>query len=84
MHRYIKNPDGTYSQYDRKGAFVQIVSPDLPLLTTRSHVVPVTGNCYLLYVNRQTTAQDLPMTLKPANESPPEGWFLEKALVDLK
>jgi hypothetical protein len=47
-------------------------------------VVPVTGNCYLLYVNRQTTAQDLPMTLKPANESPPEGWFLEKALVDLK
>jgi hypothetical protein len=84
MHRYVKNPDGTYSQYDRKGELFQIVSPDLPLLTTRSHVVPIKGNCYLLYVNKQTTAQNLPMTLKPANESAPEGWILEKALVDIK
>jgi hypothetical protein len=84
MHRYVKNPDGTYSQYDRKGEFFQIASPDLPLLTTRSHVVPIKGNCYLLYVKKQMAAQALPMTLKPANESHPEGWFLEKALVDLK
>jgi hypothetical protein len=84
MHRYVKNPDGTYSQYNRKGEFFQIVSPNLPLLTTRSHVVPVKGDCYLLYVKKQMSAQALPMTLKPANEQPPEGWFLEKALVDLK
>ena len=84
MHRYVKNPDGTYTEYNRKGEFFQIVSPELPLLTTRPHVMPIKGNCYLLYVNKQTTARNLPMTLKPANESAPEGWFLEKALVDLK
>ena len=84
MHRYVKNSDGTYSEYNRKGEFFQIVSPELPLLTTRPHVMPIKGNCYLLYVNKQTTARNLPMTLKPANESAPEGWFLEKALVDLK
>jgi hypothetical protein len=84
MHRYVKNPDGTYSEYNRRGEFLQIVSPDLPLLTIRSHVVPIKGNCYLLYVNKQTAAQALPMTLKTANESHPEGWILEKALVDLK
>lgn len=84
MHRYIKNTDGTYSEYNRKGEFFQIVSPDLPLLTTRPHVIPITGNCYLLYVKKQMSPQTLSMTLKPAKESHPEGWFLEKALVDLK
>lgn len=84
MHRYIKNPDGNYSQYNRKGEFFQIVSPDLPLLTTRAHVIPVKKDCYLLYVNKQPSTRDNPMTLKPAEEPHPKGWFLEKALVDLK
>ncbi|MFO7910976.1 MAG: hypothetical protein R6V15_02325 [Desulfotignum sp.] len=84
MHRYVKNPDDTYTEYNRRGSFFKIVSPELPLLTTRPHVVPIKGNCYLLYVNKQMAGQALPMTLKTANESHPEGWFLEKALVDLK
>jgi hypothetical protein len=84
MHRYVKNPDSTYSEYNRRCEFFQIVSPDLPLLTTRPHVVPIKGNCYLLYVKKQATEQNPLMTLKPANESAPEGWFLEKVLVELK
>ena len=83
MHRYIKNPDGTYSEYSRKGKFLQTVSPDMPILTDRSHVVPIKGDCYLLYVKKQMTAQNAPMMLKPAEESHPEGWLLKKALVDI-
>jgi hypothetical protein len=84
MHRYVKNPDGTYSQYNRKGKFLQTVSPDMPILTDRSHVVPIKGDCYLLYVKKQMLTQNAPIILKPAEESHPEGWLLEKALVDIK
>ncbi|MEX1298281.1 MAG: hypothetical protein AB1Z38_11780 [Desulfotignum sp.] len=84
MHRYVKNPDGTYSEYSRKGEFFQTVSPDMPILTDRPHVVPLRRDCYLLYVKTRMSAQNAPMILKPAEESHPEGWLLEKALVDIK
>jgi hypothetical protein len=84
LHRYIKNPNGTYNQYNRKGDFFQIVSAELPLLTNRSHVIPVKEDCYLLYVKKQLSDKNPLMTLRPAMEFPPEGWFLETVLVDLK
>ncbi len=84
MHRYIKNPDGTYCEYDRKGKLLKTVSSELPLLTGRPHVTPLTSHCYLLYVKKQKSGPDHPVTVKPAKDPHPEGWFLEKALVDLK
>ena len=84
MHRYVKNQNGTYSEYTRKGKFVKTVPADLPLLSSRDHVVPVTDDCYLLYVNRQRADSDDTMVLRPVSSPHPSGWLLEKALVDLK
>ncbi len=83
MHRYIKNPDGTYCEYDRGGKFLRNVSSELPLLTKRTHVIPVRSHCYLLYVKKPGLDSAHPVTIKPAGEPHPDGWFLEKALVDL-
>ncbi|MFN2358016.1 MAG: hypothetical protein ABR534_09785 [Desulfotignum sp.] len=84
MHRYIKNSDGLYDEYTRKGAFFKTVPADLPLLVQRDHVVPVENNCYFLYVKKQLSGEDQAMVLKSAPESHPEGWLLEKALVDVR
>lgn len=84
MHRYIKNSDGTYDEYTRKGEFFKTVSADLPLLLERNHVVPIKDNCYLLYVKNRFSKQDKAVVLKSAPESHPEGWLLEKALVDVR
>ena len=84
MHRYIKNSDGTYDEYTRGGEYFKTVSADLPLLLERSHVVPITKNCYLLYVKKGFLKQDKDVLLKSAPESHPEGWLLEKALVDVR
>ncbi|MDT8379131.1 MAG: hypothetical protein RQ739_09600 [Desulfotignum sp.] len=84
MHRYVKNPDGTYCEYDRTGKFLQTVSSELPLLTKRPHVIAVRSNCYLLYAKKPGLDTDHPVTIRPAGEPHPEGWFLEKALVDLR
>ena len=84
MHRYIKNSDRTYDEYTRKGEFLKTVPADLPLLLERSHVVPVPKNCYFLYVKKRPLRKDQAMVLKSAPESHPEGWFLEKALVDVR
>jgi hypothetical protein len=83
MHRYVKNSDGTYSQYTRKGEFFKNVPADLPLLTSRSHVVAVQDHCYFLYVKRELSGEK--RTLLTSMPVPhPEGWLLDKALVDLK
>ncbi|MFO7911658.1 MAG: hypothetical protein R6V15_05805 [Desulfotignum sp.] len=84
MHRYISNSDGTYDEYTRKGEFFKTVSADLPLLSERSHVIPINNNCYLLYVKNRFSKQDKAVVLKSAPESHPEGWLLEKALVDVR
>lgn len=83
MHRYIKNPDGTYCEYDRRGKLLKTVSSQLPLLTKRPHVIPVNSHCYLLYVKDLLDPKH-PVTIKPAAEPHPDGWILERALVDLK
>jgi len=83
MHRYIKNSEGLYDEYTRKGAFFKTVSADLPLLQ-RDHVVPVQNNCYFLYVKKRLSGEDQTMVLKSAPESHPDGWLLEKALVDVR
>jgi hypothetical protein len=84
MHRYIKNSDSSYDEYTRKGKFLKTVPADLPLLLERSHVVPVQNNCYFLYVKKRLSDKDQFMVLKPASETHPEGWVLEKALVDVR
>ncbi|MFO7817718.1 MAG: hypothetical protein R6V39_08585 [Desulfovibrionales bacterium] len=84
MHCYIKNSDGTYDEYTRKGEFFKTVSADLPLLLERSHVVPINNSCYLLYVKKHLSKPDKTMVLKGAPDSLPKGWLLEKALVDVR
>ena len=81
MHRYIKNSDGSYNEYTRRGTFFKTVSPDLPLLLQRDHVKPVQKNCYFLYVKKRLSEKDQAMVIKSAPESHPEGWLLEKAQI---
>lgn len=83
MHRYVKNADGNYAEYCRKGTFIKTVPAELPLLTSRSHVKAVPDNCYLLYVKKQSSGTEDKMVLKTLPDPHPEGWFLEKALVDV-
>ena len=83
MHRYVKNSDGTYSQFTRRGEFFKNVPADLPLLSSRNHVVAVQGHCYFLYVKRELSGEKRTL-LTPMPAPHPEGWLLDKALVDLK
>ena len=84
MHRYVKNNDGNYSEYNRRGEFFKTVPADLPLLTSKNHVIPIKNDCYLLYVKQNMLKNYRKKALKRLSESHPEGWFLEKVLVDAR
>lgn len=80
-HRYIKQNDQTYAEYTRKGEFLKTVASDMPLLLDRRHVIPVSGNNFILYekyVGGKTAYLSL-----PGHETHPEGWKACKILTAL-
>lgn len=81
-HRYMKNPDGTYTEYNRKGEFFRIVPADQPHLAMNMDVVPITDVCYLLYGRNACNSSGRILALSPG-EAHPEGWYLKNAVVSI-
>ncbi len=81
-HRYVKNPDCTYTEYTKKGAFFRSSVPNyLPLLTSNKYIRELRKNCYLLYtrnINQKTETLVL-----PPDQEHPIGWAIEKMLVSM-
>ncbi|WP_022663704.1 hypothetical protein [Desulfospira joergensenii] len=81
-HKYTRNPDGTYTEFTRKGKlFRKSVPNDLPLLTTNKYIRDLEESCYLLYVrtvNRQPRIMVLPST-----QEHPQGWKC-RVLISMK
>ncbi len=80
-HRYVKNIDGTYGEYNKKGEYFRTVPADLPHLVKSRYVIPITDACYLLYSKKNHLEPKGCIALR-AGEAHPDGCYLEKALVD--
>ena len=81
-HKYIKNDDGSYAEYTRKGQYLKTVPSDLPLLTTSRNIHPITEDSYILY---ETTLDGKKAYLSmPGFDAHPEDYKTCKILVSLK
>ncbi len=82
-HKYVKNPDETYTEFTKKGKlFRESVPNHLALLTTNKYIRDLEESCYLLYgrtVNRQPEIMVLPST-----QEHPEGWKCKKMLITME
>ena len=81
-HLYVKNSDGSFDEFTRKGAFFKNVPADHPLLLTGKSVYPVSEDSYLLYT-RKKHLSDQEFLVQSVQASHPEGWAMENALVKL-
>lgn len=81
-HLYLKNSEGNYDEFTRKGAFFKTVPPDLPLLLKGKSVYPVSNKNYLLY-SRKRHLPNSGVKVLPAVAPHPKGWSLETILVGL-
>ena len=82
-HRYVKNIDGTYGEYNKKGEYFRTVPADMPHLAKSRYVIPITDFCYLLYSKKNHLEPKRCIALR-AGEPHPDGCYLEKALVAVK
>ncbi len=72
-HKYIKNPDTTYSEYSKRGKLLRSDVPNtIPLLVSGKYVHEVTKEHYLVYEKNQYT--DTSQKILPASSRHPEGW----------
>jgi hypothetical protein len=81
-HLYVKNSEGNYDEFTRKGAFFKTVPADLPLLLKGKSVYPVSNKNYLLYSKKRHLPNSRVKVLS-AMAPHPKGWSLETILVDL-
>jgi hypothetical protein len=82
-HKYVKDLNGTYTEYTQKGkVFRKSVPNNLALLTTNKYIRDFGESCYLLYertVNNQTEIMVLRST-----QGHPRGWKCKKMLTAMK
>ncbi len=81
-HLYVKNSEGNYDEFTRKGAFFKTVPADLPLLLKGKSVYSVSNKNYLLY-SQKGRLPDSRVKVLPAMAPHPKGWSLETILVGL-
>jgi len=72
-HKYIRNPDTTYSEYSKRGKLLRSDVPNtIPLLISGKYVHEVTKAHYLVY--EKNKYNDASQKILPASSSHPEGW----------
>jgi len=72
-HKYIKNPDTTYSEYSKRGKLLRAAIPNTtPLLVSGKYVHEVTREHYLVYEKNQYN--DVSQKVLPASSRHPDGW----------
>jgi hypothetical protein len=73
-HKYIKNPNTTYSEYSKKGKLLRKDVPsDLPLLTSGLYVFDLNPGDYIVYEKRQSG--EIKALVLSAIETHPPGWY---------
>ncbi len=79
-HQYIKNQDGTYSEYSRKGQLLKATVPKtLPLLVRGKYIRSIDIDSYYLYQRYKNTESFI--MVQPASQPHPmDGWRCIKLL----
>jgi len=79
-HQYIRNQDGTFSEYSRKGRLLKSSVPNtLPLLVRGKHIRSIDENSYIMYQRYKNN--DFSTMVQPASQPHPmNGWRCFKLL----
>ncbi|MCP4117497.1 MAG: hypothetical protein GY737_19305 [Desulfobacteraceae bacterium] len=82
-HKYIRNHDGSYTEYNKKGNLFRANLPNTqPHLATSRYIIEITPDSYLCYekfINNKMVQKFLPFSDKH-----PKGWKCKKLLMAVK
>lgn len=82
-HKYVKNLDGTYTEFTKKGqVFRKSVPNHLALLTINKYIRDLGDSCYLIY--ERTVNHKPEILVLPSTHFHPKGWTCKKMLVTMK
>lgn len=76
-HRYIKNSDGTYTEYSKKGVLLNSDVPNTSrLLTSGKYIMDVSAKDYILYEKMDNGMKV--QRLLEATSRHPDGWYCKE------
>lgn len=82
-HRYIRNDDGSYAEYTKKGElFRSSVSSSQPHLARNKYVVEIMQDAYIVY--EKTINNKAEQRILPASSKHLEGWKSKRLLMSAK
>lgn len=72
-HKYIKNPNATYSEYSKRGKLLRSDVPNtMPLLVSGKYIREMKQEHYLVY--EKQLYNEVSQKVLPASSRHPEGW----------
>ena len=81
-HCYVKEQNGQYAEFNRKGKFFRYVSAKQTHLATNADVHPIPKGAYKLYTKHIDCLKKAYKVL-PCHQRHPEGWRVEKLLLSI-
>lgn len=72
-HKYVPNPDGTFTEYSKKGELLRNNVPsDLPLLSSADNIKNVAPDTWILY--EKAVGSTIKREIRQASDGHPAGW----------
>lgn len=82
-HKYVRNPDDTYTEYSKKGKLLRSNVPNhLPLLTSGRYIYDLKPGDFMVYEKREKGKRR--QQILPATQVHPAGWYAQGSLTAIK